>query len=66
MIAVSDRTPAEVAEYDTADVAFATGQSKSTVRRHCASGKYPHSRWGRDIRFTARDLDFILTLGRRP
>lgn len=58
--------PADTPVYDTLDVAWATGESPATVRRRCAEGKYPHNRWGRNLRFTARDLDLILALGRRP
>jgi hypothetical protein len=58
--------PNQVPKYDTATVAGWTGESQATVRRRCAAGQYPHSRFGRALRFSLNDVYEILATARRP
>lgn len=46
--------------HDVELVSGLTGLSPATVRRRCADGTFPHSRFGGAIRFSDVDVEVIL------
>lgn len=46
-------------------VSALTALSQATVRRRCAIGEFPHSRFGNAIRFSDHDIALILGSARR-
>lgn len=57
--------PHLVPKHDVATLVDLTALSEATVRRRCAEGQWPHSRFGNAIRFSDHDVALILAAARR-
>lgn len=54
-----------VPKHDVTTLSDLTALSEATVRRRCAEGQWPHSRFGNAIRFSDHDVELILTSASR-